>query len=103
MIRFDCPSCGHSIKAPDDAAGKTGKCKCGERVRIPAVNPFDQAMAERNAPKREAALHEETGFPRVETRQDPVPSPRPAKESPGGELILCYACRKQVADNAPTC
>lgn len=35
MIRFSCPCCGHAIKAPDEAAGKTGKCKCGEPVRVP--------------------------------------------------------------------
>lgn len=36
MIRFSCPSCGHAIKVPDEVAGKTGRCKCGERVRIPS-------------------------------------------------------------------
>lgn len=47
MIRFHCPSCGDSIKAPDDAAGKTGRCKCGELVRVPTPNPFEQALEDR--------------------------------------------------------
>lgn len=39
MIRFSCPACGHAIMAPDEAAGKTGKCKCGGRVRVPSSPP----------------------------------------------------------------
>ncbi|HEV3143323.1 MAG TPA: hypothetical protein VGZ47_05490, partial [Gemmataceae bacterium] len=37
-ISMICPGCGGSIKAPDHAAGKTGKCpKCGLAVQIPAM------------------------------------------------------------------
>jgi len=35
MIRFSCPTCNKKIKAAFEAAGKIGRCKCGERVRIP--------------------------------------------------------------------
>ena len=39
MIDFNCPNCGHSIHAPDSAAGKKGACKkCGESVRV--TEPF---------------------------------------------------------------
>lgn len=41
MIRFPCPICGEIIKAPSDAIGKTGKCKCGERVRIPDADSME--------------------------------------------------------------
>lgn len=51
MICFPCPSCGESLKVADEAAGKIGKCKCGERVRVPTPNPFEQAMEQRCSPK----------------------------------------------------
>ena len=37
MIRFQYPTCGQKIKVPDDSAGKSGKCKCGEHVKIPKI------------------------------------------------------------------
>ena len=37
MIRFNCPTCRKELSVPDSAAGKTGKCLCGERVRVPDV------------------------------------------------------------------
>ncbi len=37
MINFKCPVCGKGVTAPDSAAGKMGKCSCGERLRIPAA------------------------------------------------------------------
>src|ERR1700687_2943105 len=35
MIRFNCPICGKELVTPDEAAGKTGKCACGESLRVP--------------------------------------------------------------------
>ena len=36
-MRFSCRKCGHTVSAPDDAAGKRGQCpKCGEVFTIPA-------------------------------------------------------------------
>lgn len=38
-IRFACPSCSKSIKAPAKFAGKTGECpNCGSRMTIPSEN-----------------------------------------------------------------
>ena len=35
-ITVDCPACGHTLKAPDNAAGRKGKCpKCSGIVPIP--------------------------------------------------------------------
>ena len=35
-IEFHCSHCGHKVKAPDDAAGKRGKCPaCKNSVYIP--------------------------------------------------------------------
>jgi len=33
----------------------------------------------------------------------PLPAPAPKSASPTGEMILCYACRKRLADTALTC
>ena len=91
MVRFPCPTCGKTIKAPDEMIGYTSKCECGEIVRVPSPNPLDEAMEDRPAPKlvRQAA---------------PIKSAPVALEPiPTGEMILCYACKKQVADNALAC
>ena len=97
MIRFSCPSCGHRIKAPDEAVGRTGKCKCGESVRVPTPNPFEQHKVERRSQRAEHIS--------VETQPTPSPNPIPTPTSvpPLGEMIPCYACRRRVADNATTC
>jgi hypothetical protein len=48
MIRFHCPTCGQTIKALEGTAGKTGKCKCGELVRVPTRESSEQLTEERN-------------------------------------------------------
>lgn len=176
MIRFSCPVCGHAIKAPDDAAGKTGKCKCGEQVRvpspqssvtvkkpssprpIPAPRSDPAALPElpewlardypnarwsdtrqhegdrgtssnqletANRPPSSAAVGEPLPqhpnpspehYTRAGTRSGAVGiplsqhpdaatprSPTPNCPLPTGEMILCYACRKPLADTAFTC
>src|SRR4051812_32941859 len=96
MIRFPCPSCGHTLKVADEAAGKTGKCRCGELVRIPTPNPFEQAEEERGVPR--------PTLPAPERHPEPLDAPpAPVFTPPRGEMIFCYACRKQVADTAPIC
>ena len=41
MIRFKCPTCGGSVKCPDEYAGQTGKChKCSSQVAIPFESPI---------------------------------------------------------------
>lgn len=55
MIRFPCPSCGDAITAPDEMAGKTGQCKCGECVCIPTPNPFEHAEAKRTVVRSKPA------------------------------------------------
>ena len=35
-IDFNCPHCNNKLRAPEDSAGKNGKCpKCGKIVEIP--------------------------------------------------------------------
>jgi hypothetical protein len=37
MIRLICPKCGNKLTVADEAAGKTGKCPCGEQIQIPVA------------------------------------------------------------------
>lgn len=71
MIRFPCPLCGQSIKAPDDAVGKLGKCKCGELVRVPTPNPFEQDREVQDPPREVSAP------PETRLAPSPIPSSRP--------------------------
>lgn len=97
MIRFACPMCGKHIKASEADEGKTGKCpRCGEQVRISGPRdtlPTLTSEAPTASPPPKPPITPEPG-PMVAT---------PAPSSPAGEIILCYACRRKVADNAATC
>lgn len=186
MISFSCPACGHVIKAPDDAVGKTGKCKCGERVRVPSprssitaekpscprpipapssfpdaspelpkwlANAFPNAspavlkslyenwrdaqqhQGDRSTPTSQSATAASPPSPAAvgdslpqhstpatdyyvssATRSGAVGVPLPQRPTPAlalapaskypdptGEMILCYACRKPLADTANAC
>jgi hypothetical protein len=81
------------VKAPDEAAGKTGKCRCGEPLRIPVPSPPPAPKVTKQQPKTSTSLHVPT----------PVQSVSTLRVAPRGELIWCYACQKQIADTAPTC
>jgi hypothetical protein len=35
MIRFPCPTCGITLKAPDGSSGRHGRCSCGSVFSIP--------------------------------------------------------------------
>lgn len=82
MIRFPCPCSGRIVKATEESAGKTGKCKCGELLRIPSPILLDKASRPEAQPSLELAT------PQILQRV---------------ELILCLVCRKQVAEDAPAC
>ncbi len=36
-IVFQCPYCGHKLRAPDQVAGQQARCKCGRAVAVPSV------------------------------------------------------------------
>lgn len=41
-IRFECPTCGKSLKAPAGSAGREGRCSgCRAEFRVPAEEPED--------------------------------------------------------------
>lgn len=79
MICLSCPTCGGTLKLPPDRAGSVLVCgECGEQLRVPE-NPVPQQPA-------------------------PPPTPqKPLSVDPPGTLMLCYACKRDVANNAPTC
>jgi hypothetical protein len=56
-ISFSCPSCGHKLRAGDEAAGKRAKCKCGRVVLIPKA-PAGRKPASEIALKPKPAAEE---------------------------------------------
>src|SRR5262245_56854082 len=51
MIRFTCPKCNTSLKAPPDAAGKVTRCtRCDTRLRIPGQHHTDEVARPPSAP-----------------------------------------------------
>lgn len=51
-VRFECPSCGKRLRAPDAAAGRRMMCsRCDEAVRVPeAKAPADEGPVESEPP-----------------------------------------------------
>src|SRR5262249_23147367 len=45
MLRFACPSCGATLSAPEECAGRTSRCKCATTVLIPEAARKPQAHA----------------------------------------------------------
>lgn len=72
-IQVRCSHCGAVYQVPDDKAGQSGKCRCGELMQVPAkpaaqAAPAGPAEVRRPAPSlAEAAGHERAG-PMVECR-----------------------------------
>jgi hypothetical protein len=51
MIRFMCPKCSTSLKAPPDAAGKVARCtRCDTRLRVPGPEPAYEVVEPELAP-----------------------------------------------------
>lgn len=54
-IQFDCPYCETSVRVPDSASGKKGKCpQCGKVVRVPTIE-IPPAKTSGTTPKRPPA------------------------------------------------
>ncbi len=46
LVRFNCPTCGKSLKAPETLAGRLSKCpRCGMKVAVPGELPASSADA----------------------------------------------------------
>lgn len=83
-ITFDCGNCNKTIKAPDEAGGKRGKCPfCGHGVFIPLpmneeegiipLAPLDEAEEQRRKKMTEELLEYEKMFLSGEDFSPPVP------------------------------
>ncbi len=89
MIRFACPKCGRTLSAPDECAGLTGKCKCGQPVTIPRSSPGASGNPEKTA-LGEMIAHAPTNLPLQRTSgqppshgKKPAPQPNPEKTALG--------------------
>lgn len=79
MIKFNCSQCGHTMKVPDAAAGKRGKCKkCGEVMGVPMLSePEPVALSTPAAdsldgfPELENLPEEDYGFPPILPEEPP--------------------------------
>lgn len=71
-IEFDCPYCTTSIRVPDAANGKKGKCpRCEKIVRVPKIEIPTTAPAEPPPPPNDPP-------PVPDTNSDDAAPPRPA-------------------------
>ena len=51
MIKFPCPRCGATISAPDELAGRKGKCpRCREITTVPSTSPQASPPARKPRP-----------------------------------------------------
>jgi hypothetical protein len=66
-ISVQCNTCGKSLKVPDTAAGKRGKCPCGAVLVIPAVAGAIQPLPSAPAPagRRTPAARGPAGYPNI--------------------------------------
>lgn len=70
-IPVTCPGCGTSMNAPDQYAGRRGKCRnCGSAVMIPAATSTDLVI---QAPANRAGV--------VETKASPLPTVREVRDA----------------------
>ncbi len=112
-IEFHCVHCGHKVKAPDDAAGKRGKCPtCKNSVYVPTPSedieplrlaPIDETARrerereEENARQSARRIREDRTEPAPEGPKVPLPEPTgdvrlaPDMETLVTEYVLCMA------------
>jgi hypothetical protein len=75
VIRFLCPN-GHQLSAPENLAGKAGKCpKCGTAFAVPTLEELAAMEAE------QAAEQPAEQPPAEEPPLEPEPEPEPAAEA----------------------
>lgn len=75
MIRFECQTCGRSLRAPEEMAGRRGKCaRCGAVNQVPAA-PAVTALAFASSGLSVAGTDEDSGPLSVEVKRAPGASP----------------------------
>src|SRR4051794_19802054 len=75
MIRFNCVSCGMSVSAPEDCAGRSTKCpKCGQPISVP--RPFTRPAVSPITGQKPGP-----GGPKAAKKTMPQPGRGPAQSS----------------------
>ena len=83
-ISVDCANCGKTLRAKDDAAGKTAKCpSCGEKIKIPEISEVYDAEDEYSDSSGSAGL--------------------PSVGESGDDLKACAMCGEMIAAAAKKC
>jgi DNA-directed RNA polymerase subunit M/transcription elongation factor TFIIS len=86
MTRLSCPTCGIAYRIPDKLSGSVISCgKCEEKIRVPDRRP-DTSIEPASA-KSQKRRHDTEAV----------------SSETAGTLILCYACKRKVANNAENC
>jgi hypothetical protein len=86
-IQFQCPSCGKELKAPEETAGRKGKCPhCAHPIQVP-----EQVYEAEEVPVADAAADQEAYALEPEAPQTPAENRRPCPAC--GELIMVTAVK----------
>ena len=85
MIRFSCPGCQKTLKAPANGAGRTVTCpRCGQRMTVPATNSSTTRKAEEDSV---GSMDVELILPEVRLMaKSPVTAPTT------GSSMIAFAC-----------
>ncbi len=98
-IRVTC-SCGYSTNAPDEMAGKSGRCpKCKATLKIPGSKPAPSATP---ASTGKPTTQQSTKAPRQSPAEQPAVA-RSAQGAPAGALDSLYADVGLIQNKGPVC
>ncbi len=103
MIRFQCPTCLKSLKAPEDGAGRKTHCpRCGQRLLVPAPAPalnrtaLGQVMPSPADPPPKPNGQVSDWLSAVK-QDEKAALPPPAAVPPAGKaLVECPVCRSPM-------
>lgn len=93
MIKFNCPNCGQKFRAPEDRAGKKGRCpKCKNTIVIPDSQIVaDLLTPDPAAEIQEPAEPESYKLTFLDNPQIPAPQPAPNEICDESDSALAYA------------
>lgn len=72
FIRLRCPACGKKVKAAPDLLGKTVRCTCSQKLRIPFQNPHSGPLPT----EKSDVLHNPLDWQPQRHPQTPVAAPQ---------------------------
>ena len=101
MIPVECPNCKSQLKAPDEAAGRTAKCKkCGSPITIPRVAASNVDKPNPNAmiPSRQLEIKTSAPPPIVRGVLEPKKTLVPTNPTTN-----CAFCGEEVLASAKKC